>query len=65
MQSMKIDAKDPEEAKKKAIDGCVAAATIAALPVVAATEAPTAESDSDARYRETTHVRDYYRTAKL
>ena len=42
-----------------------AAATIAALPAVAATEAPTADSDSDARYRETTHVRDYYRTAKL
>ena len=28
MQSMKIDAKDPEEAKKKAVDGCVAAANI-------------------------------------
>jgi len=28
MQNMKIDAKDPEEAKKKAVDGCVAAANI-------------------------------------
>jgi hypothetical protein len=28
MQSMKIDAKDPEEAKKKAVEGCVAAANI-------------------------------------
>jgi hypothetical protein len=28
MQSMKIDAKNPEEAKKKAVEGCVAAANI-------------------------------------
>jgi len=28
MQSMKIDAKNPEEAKKKAVEGCVAAAAI-------------------------------------
>jgi len=41
------------------------AATVAALPAVAAVDATTAESDSDAQYRETTHVRDYYRTAKL
>jgi hypothetical protein len=31
MQSMKIDAKDPEEARKKAVEGCVAAANIVAL----------------------------------
>jgi len=42
-----------------------AAASLSALPAVAAAEAGTAESDSDAKYRETTHVRDYYRTAKL
>jgi hypothetical protein len=28
MQGMKIDAKDPEEARKKAVEGCVAAASI-------------------------------------
>lgn len=28
MQNMKIDAKDPEEAKKKAVEGCIAAAAI-------------------------------------
>ena len=42
-----------------------AAASLAALPAVAAPDAGAAESDSDAKYRETTHVRDYYRTAKL
>jgi len=31
MQSMKIDAKDPEEARKKAVEGCIAAANIVAL----------------------------------
>jgi len=35
------------------------------LPAVAAVDAATAESDSDAQYRETTHVRDYYRTTRL
>ena len=42
----------------------VAAATVAALPAAAADPVNT-DSDSDARYRETTHVRDYYRSAKL
>lgn len=42
----------------------VAAASVAALPAAAADPANT-DSDSDARYRETTHVRDYYRSAKL
>jgi hypothetical protein len=42
----------------------VAAANVAALPAAAADPVST-DSDSDARYRETTHVRDYYRTAKL
>jgi hypothetical protein len=41
-----------------------AAASVAALPAVAGID-PAGDSDSDARYRETTHVRDYYRTAKL
>ena len=41
-----------------------AAASIAALPA-AAEDSVTSDSDSDGRYRETTHVRDYYRTAKL
>jgi hypothetical protein len=43
----------------------VAAAGLAALPAVAASEGATTESDSDGKYRETAHVRDYYRTAKL
>jgi hypothetical protein len=42
-----------------------AAAGLAALPAVAAGEGATTESDSDGKYRETAHVRDYYRTAKL
>ena len=42
-----------------------AAATVAALPAVAAVETAATDSDSDAKYRETAHVRDYYRTAKL
>jgi hypothetical protein len=42
-----------------------AAASIAALPAVAAEDPAKTDSDSDARYRETTHVRDYYRSAKL
>ena len=42
----------------------VAAASVAALPVVA-TDPVNTDSDSDGRYRETTHVRDYYRSAKL
>jgi len=41
----------------------VAAASVAALPAVAA-EAVTTADDADGRYRETTHVRDYYRSAK-
>ena len=40
-----------------------AAATVAALPAAAAVNAATAQSE--AGYRETEHVRDYYRTAKL
>jgi hypothetical protein len=40
-----------------------AAAGLAALPAVAASEGTTTESDG--KYRETAHVRDYYRTAKL
>jgi hypothetical protein len=42
-----------------------AAASLAALPAVPAGEADSTDSDSDAKYRETTHIRDYYRTAKL
>ena len=42
-----------------------AAATVGALPAAAAVEGATAQTDSDAGYRETAHVRDYYRTAKL
>ena len=42
-----------------------AAAAVAAFPAVAAADAVTAESDPDGKYRETTHVRDYYRTARL
>jgi hypothetical protein len=42
-----------------------AAAGLAALPAVAASVGATTESDSDGKYRETAHVRDYYRTAKL
>jgi len=42
-----------------------AAASIAALPAAATTDPVTSDSDSDGRYRETTHVRDYYRSAKL
>ena len=42
-----------------------AAASVAALPAVAGIDPVKGDSDSDARYRETTHVRDYYRSAKL
>jgi hypothetical protein len=42
-----------------------AAATVNALPAAASAEAATTDSDSDAQYRETTHVRDYYRTTRL
>jgi hypothetical protein len=42
-----------------------AAATVAALPATAATEVAAVDNDTDAKYRETPHVRDYYRTAKL
>ena len=47
------------------VGGAGAAAIASALPAVAAVEAATNESESDAGYRETAHVRDYYRTAKL
>ena len=40
-----------------------AATAVAALPAAAAADAATAQSE--AGYRETAHVRDYYRTAKL
>jgi hypothetical protein len=42
-----------------------AATVVAALPATAAADAATAQSESDAGYRVTTHVRDYYRTTKL
>lgn len=42
----------------------VAAAGAGALPAVAA-DAATTDTDTDGRYSETSHVRDYYRTAKL
>jgi hypothetical protein len=42
-----------------------AAAAVAAFPAAAAADIVTAESEPDGKYRETTHVRDYYRTAKL
>ena len=46
--------------------GTAGAATVAAaLPASAAVDAATAQTESDAGYRETAHVRDYYRTAKL
>ena len=41
-----------------------AAASVGALPAGAAAGAAT-ETDTDGRYSETSHVRDYYRTAKL
>ncbi len=41
-----------------------AAASIAALPA-AAEDPVTSDSDRDGRYRETKHIHDYYRTAKL
>lgn len=40
-----------------------AAATVGALPAAAA-EAPAA-TDQDAAYRESAHVRDYYRTTRI
>ena len=44
--------------------GTAGAATAAAgLPATAAVDAATAQSE--AGYRETTHIRDYYRTVKL
>jgi len=43
-----------------------AAAAAAALPAMAAAQSATAlPTDQDTGYRETKHVRDYYRTAKL
>lgn len=47
--------------------GAGAAATVAsALPGAAAAQTATAQAaDDDSGYRETKHVRDYYRTAKL
>jgi hypothetical protein len=41
-----------------------AAATAGALPA-AATTAEAASSDQDAAYRESEHVRDYYRTTRI
>ena len=40
-----------------------AAAGVAAVPAIAAPEA--SDNEQDGRYSETSHVRDYYRTAKL
>jgi len=40
-----------------------AAAGVASVPAIAAPDAP--DNGQDGRYSETTHVRDYYRTAKL
>ncbi len=40
-----------------------AAATVASVPVLADPQA--SDNDTDARYSETAHVRDYYRTAKI
>ncbi len=44
-----------------------AAAALTALPAAAAAVAPAApaEDDTVAKYRETQHVRDYYRTTRL
>jgi hypothetical protein len=42
-----------------------AAASVAAFPAAAGTDVLPSESEQDAKYRETAHVRDYYRTAKL
>ena len=42
-----------------------AAAAVAAFPAAAVSDGVAAESEPDGRYSETTHVRDYYRTAKL
>lgn len=41
-----------------------AAATVASVPAIAA-DTQASENDIDGRYSETTHVRDYYRTAKI
>ena len=41
-----------------------AVAAAGALPAAAATEA-TAPTDQDAAYRESEHVRDYYRTTRI
>ena len=40
-----------------------AAAGVASVPAIAAPDAP--DNEQDGRYSETTHVRDYYRTAKI
>jgi hypothetical protein len=45
--------------------GAGAAAAGAPLAAAVAPEAPAAEADTDARYRETGHVRDYYRTTRI
>jgi hypothetical protein len=44
-----------------------AAAALTALPAAATAVAPAvpADDDSVSKYRETTHVRDYYRTTRL
>ena len=41
-----------------------AAASVAAIPAVAA-ETDAAEKDEDGRYKETSHVRNYYRTTRI
>jgi len=41
------------------------AAAAGALPVAATAEVTGAASDQDAPYRETEHVRDYYRTTRI
>ena len=45
----------------------VAAAAASAMPgaAIATASAPTAPAVEDAGYRETQHIRDYYRTAKI
>ena len=46
--------------------GAGAAAVAMAVPSIAAPEATVANADGDnAEYRETEHVRDYYRTTRL
>jgi len=41
------------------------AATTGALPAAATTQATTVQTDADSAYRETEHVRDYYRSTRI